>query len=653
MKGLDITEGLAESAWESMNKAIDSRDSSTVYEFISFFRDILRDSIAHNKIKYFKEFIAFPSRMYSRIAHKHKSSSSYQSLVNEISTELSLHLKEIIDFYIGLMGKTHIGNQDIDAYYYEAFDTFNRLLYFQILNQDWLMLKGSLKRYGHLSQDVFSHSTRDEIRLREMETDNPNGIHTAQIGRIRSEIQAAAAFDRYKRQPIAAIKYWFMLLFEQDVIEQGILAELLKATENIGGYDPNKEIEDILFFRTADLRSYMGWERWDYKERPESEVYYPPMPVNWMTRGFVIDRIRTNNAYFNTSQVSPELMENMPYFYDAVVQDIEGLRQDFEKWKRVLRLEDLEDFNLRAAGLLGSIALAKRSVIGVREQAIAAAALDPGLILEFKAKMGAAWLAQTRIRRVFSYFGNILDVSGEDILLKRIGQNTFLAKGKIMFIDGEYGSPIYGMEQLGGSVGKWEDNLFMEVIGQADPVVLQGKTMLETLNECIAQLRESGTEPTMVFLEPQYMYKDDAFLSSELYASHYDLALNPDNIAFFVVGTFDGIPLFSSYSLRLKNKVVVSDFAAAFRMLHKTDDSWFKRELAVNVLLVSEELVNQKYLNEPDKWRITDAGIQLSEQDAKILIRTSIVLDLETIADFQVLDHGKFVIGQISEPLSD
>jgi hypothetical protein len=98
---------------------------------------------------------------------------------------------------------------------------------------------------------------------------------------------------------------------------------------------------------------------------------------------------------------------------------------------------------------------------------------------------------------------------------------------------------------------------------------------------------------------------------------------------------------------------VVSDFTATFQMLHKTNDAWFDSELAVKVMPVSDELVNEKYDKEPDKWRITDEGIELSEQDAKILIRTSIVIDLETIADFRVVDPAKFVIGRISEPLSD
>lgn len=68
---------------------------------------------------------------------------------------------------------------------------------------------------------------------------------------------------------------------------------------------------------------------------------------------------------------------------------------------------------------------------------------------------------------------------------------------------------------------------------------------------------------------------------------------------------------------------------------------------------VSEEIVNDKFAREPDKWRITDGGIQLSEQDAKTLIRTSIIIDMETIADFRVLDRTKFAIGEISEPLAD
>ena len=84
-------------------------------------------------------------------------------------------------------------------------------------------------------------------------------------------------------------------------------------------------------------------------------------------------------------------------------------------------------------------------------------------------------------------------------------------------------------------------------------------------------------------------------------------------------------------------------------MYHKTNDEWIDRELSVIVNEVSDTLADEKFAKEPDKWRFTDEGIELSEKDAKILIKTSVLIDIETIADFKVVDKTQFVIGRVAE----
>ncbi|MGI4727006.1 MAG: hypothetical protein ACRYGB_00385 [Janthinobacterium lividum] len=655
MKELDVTDGLDSNVWNTLNKAIELNHRETISTLLGFFRGICRESLSHRQLKYFKQYIGFASRIYRQIAFRVKQDTSYQPLVQNFSLELSLHLKEIIWFNIGIEGKraTTLGEQvSINQFYYEAFNSFNDLFYLAMRNQDWTTFHEALKDFNQLAEGAFDVDIKDKFKLTALIKENFNGANNAEISRLRQQQNVAGQYENFKRNLLSGLKYWCYLLFENKIIVEEALTKILANINNYS-FEPQNEIEDILFFRSGELKYYLNWENWDYIERPENKKYYPPMPVNWMTTGFFIDRIRNNNAYFNTDQITQEKLKEIPFLYDDIRECSAVIRQDFERWQPILKVESLAEYNQRVANLLLSIAQAKRVTIGIKEQTIANSTLSVEKIQAFKQLMGGAWKAQTRIRRIFNYFNNKENVTGQDIKLMRVGQNTFLDKAKMVFVDGEYHSPIYGMEQFGGNVGRWEDTLFFEVIQKSDHTTINGVSVLETLIKSIQSLRNSQANPNVILIEAQYLYKDEEFLKSERYSQLYDGDLNPENIPFFVLGTFDNIPLFTSLSPLLKNKVVVAEFNTAFTMKYKTDPSWYESELSVKVDLVTDEQVNDKLIKQPQKWKITDEGTELSDIEAITLIKTSVVLDLETIINYTVNDVSKLTVGYITEPKAD
>jgi hypothetical protein len=655
MKELDVTDGLDSNVWNALNKAIELNHKETISTLLGFFRNICRESLSNRKLKYFTQYIGFASRIYRQIAFRVKQDTSYQPLIQSFSLELSLHLKEIIWFNIGIEGKRAVTLEEqvlINQFYYEAFNSFNNLFYLSMRNQDWTMFHEALKDFNQLAEGAFDIDIKDQFKLTSLIKENLNGANDAEILELEQRQNVAYKYEDVKRQLLSGLKYWCYFLFENKIIVEDGLIKILAKINNYP-FEPQNEIKDILFFRSGDLGYYLNWENWDYTERPEHEMYYPPMPVNWMTNGFFIDRIRNNNAYFNTDKINPEKLKEIPFLYDAIRECSNLIGQDFERWQPILKVETREDYNQRVANLLSSIAQAKRITIGIKEQTIADAPLSIEKVQAFKQMMGVAWKAQTRIRRIFNHFNNKEDVTGQDVKLMRVGQNTFLDKGKMVFIDGEYHAPIYGIEQFGGNVGKWEDTLFFEVIQKSAHSTINGSSVLETLSKAIEGLRNNQVNPSVILIEAQYLYKDEAFLKSERYSQLYDGNLNPENIPFFVLGTFDNIPLFTSLSPLLKNKIVVAEFDTAFTMKFKTDQSWYENELFVTVDLVTDQQVNERLVKQPQKWKITDEGIELSDIDAVTLIKTSIVIDLETIIDYTVNDVTKFTVGYITDPKAD
>ncbi len=651
MKELDITEGLATSVWSSLNKALNSNSPETVNSFVTFFRTVIRSSVQLKKFDTYKEFINFPVWLYINISVRERNGINNNPQFNQILELMSLHLKEIVmmlDY-----GRKYSEEKPLPSnFYYQGFSAFNNLLYQQVKFQDWNLLESSIRRYNQLDGSLFNSSANKIFQLRRNIEKNKTGNDT-KLSELKQALAYHLEINRYRRQALTALKYWLYFLYDKSVLSEEHLNILINVlNKGLVGEDENN-VDDILFFRTENLRSYMGWENWDYIERPESEIYSPPIAADWLTFGFTIDRLRTRDRSFRIENIGSKLRNAVPYLYEDVKETISLIRNDFEKWQKILRYDRVKDFQEVAENLLRSISHAMRNVISEKERIIAAIPLDPIKVFHFTEELATVYKEQTRIRRIFDYFGNKENVTGQDIHLKRVGTRNFLEKGKINFIDGQFHMPIYGLQDIGATVARWENNLFLDVIGKSVPQLVYGKSMIKVLDKAFETLKKSNVVPTAIILEPEYIYKDDELNDSGRYTKTYKAEYNPDNINFLLIGEFDGIPMFTCYSPDLKDRVIVSDFSEAFLMRYKTDRAWIQNELSVSVEEINEEAANKKFNEDPEKWLRYNDEQYISEDDAKIIIKNSVIIDAETIMDYEVKDKTKFVVGIITEPPLD
>lgn len=647
MKELDITEGLGNSVWLSLHKAIKSNSPETVYSFIKFFRNVIRSSVQFKKFNTYKEFINFPVWLYINVSFHERSNQNNNSQLAQFLELMSLHLKEVVmmlDY-----GRKFLLEKPLDLnFYYEGFNTFNNLLYQQVKFQDWNLLEESIKRYKQLNGPLFNNLANSTIRLRKI-IENNEVNDEIEITQLKQTLTYQIELNRYRRQPLTALKYWLYFLRDKNVLSEEHLNNLVNILNHGVIGDSENNVDDILFFRTENLRSYMGWENWDFIERPENEIFSPPIASEWMTFGFVIDRLRVRDRSFRIENVGPNLRNAIPYLYKDVKEIISQIQTDFEKWKKILRFNNINDLQDVAEKLLSSISLTTRNVISEKERIIAEIPLDPLKVYHFKEELASAYKQQTRIRRIFDYFGNKENVTGQDILLKRVGTRNFLEKGKINFIDGQYYMPIYGLNDIGAKVAEWENNLFLDVIGKSIPQIVYGKSIIFVLDKAFEVLKKNNVVPTAIILEPEYLYRDDELNKSSRYKKTYKSEYNPDNISFFLIGEFDGIPMFTCYSPDLKDRVIVSNFNSAFLMKYKTDRSLIQNELSISVEEITNKDANEKYNENPEKWLRYNDEQYISEEDAKIIIKNSVIIDVETIVDYNVVDKTQFIVGTITE----
>ena len=217
----------------------------------------------------------------------------------------------------------------------------------------------------------------------------------------------------------------------------------------------------------------------------------------------------------------------------------------------------------------------------------------------------------------------------------------------MMFIDGDHYQMIYGIDRLGGEIGRWEDSEFFNTIIQSDHNKVTGVSVLDLLNKAIAHLKSKEVLPDLILLSPEYSYKDKRLLESKLFVSKIHEPIEENEISFFHLGTFDGVPIYTSFSELLKNRVLVCEFKKAFKMRYKTNPHWYDNELTVEVKEVTEEEAKRRLQEQPDKWKKTEDGIELSDEDAITLIKTSVIIDIWSTLDFQIEDKESFVIGYI------
>ncbi|MBM6707139.1 hypothetical protein H6A68_08860, partial [Bifidobacterium pullorum subsp. saeculare] len=80
---------------------------------------------------------------------------------------------------------------------------------------------------------------------------------------------------------------------------------------------------------------------------------------------------------------------------------------------------------------------------------------------------------------------------------------------------------------------------------------------------------------------------------------------------------------------------------------YRTSPDWYEEELKVDVSVITDEEAERRLKEDPDKWKNGEGGVILSDEDALILIKTSVIIDIWTTLDFQVLDKEAYIVGYI------
>lgn len=644
----DITDGIDSNVWRAIDRAIEKNSFETFRVLKSFVRQILQLSVRNKSPKHFKKYVFFPAYFYSVSYEKAKRNTALSALHKTCSDQAAMHLKEVIWFDIGYEGRKDQSIEEkktTNHFYYWGFQGFSKLLFYIVKNGDINQFRFAMDEYEQISEGNYNQHFQLKWNIRNLERENTDGKNDNIIKEKKEELKVLKEFDNYKRHVLTGIKYWIFFLYQVNKINEETASQFLERIK-IPYTDSEDLLKDILFFRGNAINYYMGWNEWDYTERHSGKVYSPPTPYQWMTSGFFADQIREKRFYVNVNELDSEEISQARFLYDELKRNSEFYETNFEKWKNLLLVNNVEELQEKSKEILKDFAIVKRKSITDTDKDIALAPLHQPFVANFKKTIGDAWKSQARIHRMFRQFGNTVNVNNQDIELKHIGQRTFFEKAKMMFTE-QNNQMIYGVDRMGGEKGRWEDNYFFSVIRQTEFNKVSGTSVLEVLNEALTELNKKQIIPSIILVAPEYSYKDDKFLMSERFVSKMKEPQTENELAQFCIGTYDGIPVYTSLSDLLNNSILVCNFNDAFQMLYKSNPNWYEDVLTVDVIEVTDNEAQRILGENRAKWTTLEDGGILTDEEALLLIKTSVIIDIWTTIEFIVLNKEAYIIGYI------
>ncbi len=650
---IDTTSQLTSEISHEMYRAIyytiakDNRQSFNVLS--RFIRRVITLSAKEKSLVTFERYLPFLPLYYEVYSLESTKRKTGFSELGEICRDYPARgLKEIIWFQLGYekrFASTITERETINNFYRAGFKSFNRLLYLAIKNSDFSTFEFAKDEFDQISEGSYSANYSLKYKIEELKRDNSDGKNTKEIGDLTKSYEIEEQFETYKRHVILGLKYWIYYLFDRNIIGPKDATKFIDRLPT-PYTDSEQLVKDVFTFYDQGFSSYMGWSEWDFKERPAGKVYSPPNPSHWMVLGFVADLLRNGELSFNVGEMKSEEMRNASFLYDQIFEKNQIIRSAFAKWMPLLKMDNVNILTARSEHLISAFRALKRIKVGETERAIAVTPLSQTRIDAFKEAVGSAWKKHTKMRQLFKTIGNYELITEKNTELKIVGQRSFFEKMKALFIDGELHQDVFGVDRIGQETAGWESNEFFSTILNTEHTKVLSTNLSLAIEESIQTLRGREIEPTSIFVSNSYNLRE--FRSNKKFISRFDNPTSDQDQPHYLLGRFDGFPIYLTHSPFLASKALVCDFKNAFKMRYRTDESWYEKELKIDIMQVTDEEARTKLSEDPDKWKNTEDGLEISEEDALVLIKTSIIADIWGTIDFQVIKPEAFAIGYLS-----
>jgi len=654
INNIGISKGLEVDIFEAAKKSIEKGNKDGYLIVASFIRSALQVSIKNKSLPHFQEFIFTYSNAYAFTFEKAKENQKISALLVVLIENSARSLTGIIKYDINWIGKSFKSYEDkmmLNNFYYWSLTSIGRLFYYIIKYQDKSSFDLIIDNLEQLTDGQYDENYELNFKIKLLKSTNADGAQTEKIAELEKEYEVSNKFYVYQRHLLLGVKSWIIYLYHLGKLNSSdteFFIEKIKIQYN----ESSEMLDDILFFKygTHIMHNYFEFNSWDFVKRPDGKMYTPPSPDEWLTLGFIIEQLRGNTLIIDYENLDKLALKNTVFLLGDLTGYIKMIQEDYAKWKPIIKVDSEQELKEKCDAILEAFTKLKNINTGSVNLAIANSELSEEKINNFKNLIGESWKNYSRIHKLFRAFGNKEIITDNETILKRFGTYTFLERGKTLFIDGEHHHNIYGIERWGGDIGLWEDNAFFNEIFSRSINIINGYSFVETIEKCLTFLKNKDVTASVILIPPDYsrsrLYQDSRFVMNNKRNG------KGEDIKDFKYGDFLNVPVFISTSNFLKGNVIVTDFEAAFKMLYRENTDWYNNELEFKISEVTPEEAQRRLDENPEKWKNTEDGLTITNNDALTLIKTSVNVQFWTYLDFKIKDAGKFVVGQVNTELN-
>jgi len=637
----DITAGINTNVIKLIDKAIESNSKESFYKIDDFCYRILNLSIKNKYLYHFKEYLEIIVEYYIISNDYLKKNGAIYDKMFQICSECSARRIKEIFVPINYIFKNSDLNDKIfyNKYKYLAFNSYNQLLFKIVYNKDFKMFDYTINQI----ENVFLGETIGMSQFFIFSNINSDTDKT-KINNYIEDIQ----IQIYLKETILGIRYWLYYLYENNQFSQIELSSFIEKINKLKRTNFTVEFWEIelLFSKLNSYNfSYFNWNRWDYKIHPEGEFHTLPSVFDWILTGFIVDSV-TQGGINNISKIDINLIDkgisanNKSLLINELLNRLNKI--EFNKqWEVFFTELNIDDYKDRINDIREYLISINSDFEIQKAREIILEELDENKVYNFRHNFYDNWNKSKLIRKIFEQFNVKEKYEGKIEKLKLIGKNVFIEKAKVYFIEGKHYQFIYGISDLGIQLSKWEDEFYFQtVLGNKSANVYS--SIIDGLQQTIKILKKRKNSPSIIFADSSLGWQ--GIRSNDKWIENKTLDIAD--------GFYDLIPVVFVNSKLMQRKFIIADFGKAFTMLYREIKDGIDNELKVEVYKVSDKTAEEKLKENPQYWKKIGENA-ISDEQALIYIKTSIIVDFEVKELFEVNDDNAFEIGLIEDNKSN
>ncbi len=626
--------------YDAFNSAVNKGNTQAWKEILSFILTQTSVAIAEKSDFVLETLINLPTFLYTTSIKKEEVANYLVNAVSVYYKSMSLHFKSD-------SGKSELIDKH-PSIFYKFYGGVLSFYHYLIFHQDQQVLSHALNEFNQMKEEEYDYETREQI---------VNLVSSGTEGQ-KKEIRDNATRNHIYgiTQRRAALGYfsWIVYLYALDKIDRPKFLFLISKIDIHYQYFEDL-LEDIIQIRKREAIDYLGFSWWDHTDRESGIVYSPPTVYDWILYGMCFLLLKGEMPSFSIEAIIDD--SDYIFLYDSVKSLLEYFKKNIEKWQKPLGIAGVADLTSeeRTNQINEDLEERTRRILNVFERLkilhdkyesslIASQQLDVKLVNEFKQRLFEAWKRQCTIFDLFSHFHN-QDVVNNSDGLPYLGSKILLQRFKMMFVENHY-QQIYGSADLGSDVGRRTDGAFLaKVFNQYAPELPVYDNIISGLDACIKTLTDNKIIPDLIIIPPEFIYQTNIREVPDFveYSEASDIGS---------IGAYRGIPVITFYSKVLSKQVIVTSFKLAFSLDIYEDENFIDRRLHIQIKQLTAAEIDQEFEKNKANWKVDEKGLELTDEQAKIRISTSVNLEIWSRARFNIRDINAMSIFNCIQPVA-